>query len=141
MKSLNNLNAKFADINVSYQERKIALQVLEEIMADLEAINRNYYNLLLETDESVEYIVSEIETEDFYKMEFLNAKSNFKILENQRRNKVENAKVYFQEILIEKKPTFEMANIEKRPTFEMANIVMVNNKNSPTLEMAYGNVY
>ena len=42
MKSLkNNLNAKFADINISYQERKIALQVLEEIMADLEAINRN----------------------------------------------------------------------------------------------------
>ena len=73
-------------INVSYQERKIALQVLEEVMADLEAINRNYYNLLLETDESVEYIVSEIETEDFYKMEFLNAKSNFKIFENQRRN-------------------------------------------------------
>ena len=111
-------------------------------MADLEAINRIYYNLLLESDESEEYIVSEIETEDFYKLKFLNAKSNFDILENQRRNKVENAKVYFQEILIEKRPTFEIANIEKRPTFEMANIEkrptmeMANIKNSSTLETA-----
>ncbi|XP_076658275.1 uncharacterized protein LOC143362201 [Halictus rubicundus] len=75
-KSLNNFIAKCNNATVPFEDRQVALQMLESRMQDLELANSKYVDFLSETA-TEEDIVTDMEAQDKYKEKFLEAKLRF----------------------------------------------------------------
>ena len=83
-KCYNNFQTKFANTDVPMSEQRIAVQLLEARMAELECVNTKFVELLLASDAPESEIETEIESHEEYKINYLTARS---IIEQETENK------------------------------------------------------